>query len=73
MRADVGEMHVMSIEPLFVRGIELIPCNLSMTDDKAVDIEVEWLVMGSVFGCQRVNDKLKIGLTFGRSLIEIGF
>ena len=51
--------------------VEAVVVDLAVTYDEAVDGQVELAVAGGVFGGQRVEHKLEVGLGLGRGLVEV--
>ena len=52
--------------------VTLVVSDGTAAQDKTSDVQVEWFVLRGVFGCQRVEHKLKIGFALCCLFIEIG-
>ena len=57
----------------FRSDIPLVILHCTMSDNQTSDVQVEWRMLGSILGSQRVEHKLEVVLALCRLLIQVGF
>ena len=57
----------------FRDDIPFVILHRTMSDNQTSDVQIEWRMLGSILGSQRVEHKLEVVLALCRLLIQVGF